>query len=142
VTGYWFFHQSQWRPPEALSEFLAAGPKPVYIGFGSMVSSNATSFTETVLRRDKKERTARRAGVRRGWAGRRGGCAEQSNLPSTARSARLVISTDVGGSSSRRRRHNGRCGTSRHSLGHRAVFTAISRSGRGASTVKALRRLP
>src|SRR5258708_7679373 len=54
VTGYWFFHQSQWRPPEALSEYLAAGPKPVYIGFGSIVSSNATSFTEKVLAAVKK----------------------------------------------------------------------------------------
>ena len=122
VTGYWFFHQTQWRPPEALNEFLAAGPKPVYIGFGSMVSSNATSFTETVLAAIKKSGQARRAGLRLGWAGRRGGCAERSNLPSTACPARLVISADVGRSTSRRRRHNGRCGASRHSLGHRAVL--------------------
>jgi sterol 3beta-glucosyltransferase len=67
VTGYWFFHQAQWRPPEALSEYLAAGPKPIYIGFGSMVSSNATSLTETVLAAVKKSR--RRAVLASGWGG-------------------------------------------------------------------------
>jgi UDP:flavonoid glycosyltransferase YjiC (YdhE family) len=67
VTGYWFFHQSQWRPPEALSEYLAAGPKPVYIGFGSMVSSNATSFTEKVLAAVKK--SGQRAVLASGWGG-------------------------------------------------------------------------
>jgi UDP:flavonoid glycosyltransferase YjiC (YdhE family) len=67
VTGYWFFHQTQGRPPEALSEFLAAGPKPVYIGFGSMVSSNATSFTETVLAAIKK--SGQRAVLASGWGG-------------------------------------------------------------------------
>jgi sterol 3beta-glucosyltransferase len=67
VTGYWFFRQPQWRPPEALREFLAAGTKPVYIGFGSMVSSDATSFTETVLAAVKK--SGRRAVLASGWGG-------------------------------------------------------------------------
>ena len=67
MTGYWFFNQSQWRPSEALSEFLAAGPKPVYIGFGSMVSSNATWFTETVLAAIKK--SGQRAVLASGWGG-------------------------------------------------------------------------
>jgi UDP:flavonoid glycosyltransferase YjiC (YdhE family) len=67
VTGYWFFRESQWRPPQALSEYLAAGPKPVYIGFGSMVSSNATSFTETVLAAVKK--SGQRAVLASGWGG-------------------------------------------------------------------------
>ena len=76
VTGYWFFHQAQWRPPEALSEFLAAGPKPVYIGFGSMVSSNATSFTETVLAAVKK--SGQRAVLASGWGGLSGDEGPQS----------------------------------------------------------------
>jgi UDP:flavonoid glycosyltransferase YjiC (YdhE family) len=67
VTGYWFLQQPQWRPPEALREYLAAGPKPVYIGFGSMVSSNATSFTETVLAAIKK--SGQRAVLASGWGG-------------------------------------------------------------------------
>jgi sterol 3beta-glucosyltransferase len=65
VTGYWFFDQPQWTPSEALSEFLAAGPKPVYIGFGSMVSSNATAFTQTVL--DAVKKSGQRAVLATGW---------------------------------------------------------------------------
>jgi sterol 3beta-glucosyltransferase len=65
VTGYWFFDQPHWTPPEALSRFLAAGPKPFYIGFGSMVSSNATAFTETVL--DAVKRSGQRAVLATGW---------------------------------------------------------------------------
>jgi UDP:flavonoid glycosyltransferase YjiC (YdhE family) len=65
VTGYWFFDQPQWTPPETLSRFLAAGPKPVYIGFGSMVSSNAKAFTETVL--DGVRKSGLRAVLATGW---------------------------------------------------------------------------
>ena len=65
VTGYWFFDQTQWTPPEALSRFLAAGPKPVYIGFGSMVSSNARAFTQTVL--DAVKKSGQRAVLATGW---------------------------------------------------------------------------
>jgi UDP:flavonoid glycosyltransferase YjiC (YdhE family) len=65
VTGYWFFDQPQWTPPKTLSEFLAAGPKPVYIGFGSMVSGNAAAFTQTVL--DGVKKSGRRAVLATGW---------------------------------------------------------------------------
>jgi sterol 3beta-glucosyltransferase len=37
MTGYWFLEsESAWEPPRALADFLAAGPPPVYVGFGSM----------------------------------------------------------------------------------------------------------
>lgn len=37
VTGYWFLeHDDRWEPSVDLTEFLAAGPPPVYVGFGSM----------------------------------------------------------------------------------------------------------
>lgn len=37
VTGYWFLPQDPaWRPDERLTDFLAAGEAPVYVGFGSM----------------------------------------------------------------------------------------------------------
>lgn len=38
VTGYWFAEHNgeAWNPPEGLSDFLAAGEPPVYVGFGSM----------------------------------------------------------------------------------------------------------
>jgi sterol 3beta-glucosyltransferase len=77
VTGYWFFREPQWRPPAALSEYLAAGPKPVYIGFGSMVSSNATAFTETVLAAVK--RSGQRAVLASGWGGLAGEEGPQSD---------------------------------------------------------------
>jgi UDP:flavonoid glycosyltransferase YjiC (YdhE family) len=65
ITGYWFLDQPQWTPPVALSRFLAAGPKPVYIGFGSMVSSNAQAFTQTVL--DGVKKSGLRAVLATGW---------------------------------------------------------------------------
>ena len=37
VTGYWFLEEGdQWVLPQSLSEFIAAGNKPIYVGFGSM----------------------------------------------------------------------------------------------------------
>ena len=65
VTGYWFLDQPEWTPPAALSRFLAAGPRPVYVGFGSMVSSNAAAFTRTVL--DGVKRSGLRAVLATGW---------------------------------------------------------------------------
>ena len=67
VTGYWFLDEPNWRPPDALYEFLAAGPKPVYVGFGSMVSSNASGFTEIVL--DAVKKSGQRAVLATGWGG-------------------------------------------------------------------------
>ena len=67
VTGYWFLEEPRWKPPEALEEFLAAGPKPVYVGFGSMVSSNATRLTDIVL--DAVEKSGQRAVLATGWGG-------------------------------------------------------------------------
>lgn len=41
VTGYWFLDEGgAWRPPLSLCEFLAKGPAPVFIGFGSMPGSD------------------------------------------------------------------------------------------------------
>lgn len=37
ITGYWFLDEpGSWSPPDALTEFISSGDKPVYIGFGSM----------------------------------------------------------------------------------------------------------
>ena len=67
VTGYWFLDEPNWKPPDALYEFLAAGPKPIYVGFGSMVGSNATAFTEVVL--DAVKKSGQRAVLATGWGG-------------------------------------------------------------------------
>jgi len=65
VTGYWFLDQPSWVPSQELQDFLDAGPKPVYIGFGSMVAGSAATFTETVLEGVKQSR--RRAVLATGW---------------------------------------------------------------------------
>src|SRR5687767_4483399 len=46
VTGYWFLEQSAgWQPAPELARFLAAGPPPVYIGFGSVGARKAVKRT-------------------------------------------------------------------------------------------------
>ncbi|MFE1246400.1 glycosyltransferase [Streptomyces sp. NPDC058735] len=58
VTGFWDLAQPDWQPPRRLSDFLLAGPPPVYVGFGSMRSGDPQ-------RTDRSVRTAlRRAGLR------------------------------------------------------------------------------
>ena len=50
VTGYWFLDQgNEWQPPANLADFLAAGPPPVCIGFGSMSTRNPAELTEIAL---------------------------------------------------------------------------------------------
>ncbi|MFI0449068.1 glycosyltransferase [Actinomadura sp. 6N118] len=41
VTGYWFLEEPEWQPPGELADFLASGPAPVYVGFGSMVPKDS-----------------------------------------------------------------------------------------------------
>ncbi len=49
-SGYWFRDEApNWRPSGKLADFLAAGPKPIYIGFGSMPALGIER-TEMVLR--------------------------------------------------------------------------------------------
>jgi sterol 3beta-glucosyltransferase len=67
IVGYWFLDEPCWQPPPELAEFLAGGPRPVYIGFGSMVSSHAGGFTDTVLQAVK--RSGLRAVLATGWGG-------------------------------------------------------------------------
>jgi sterol 3beta-glucosyltransferase len=55
LTGYWWpENEPGWKPPEGLLEFLADGPPPVFIGFGSSAALDADFMLDT----------ARRAGVR------------------------------------------------------------------------------
>lgn len=67
IVGYWWSPRPVgWQPPARLVDFLAAGPPPVYIGFGSMFG-NVERLTTVV------SEAIRRAGVRavvsEGWAG-------------------------------------------------------------------------
>ncbi|WP_214401906.1 glycosyltransferase [Pseudonocardia lacus] len=51
VTGYWFLPaDAGWRPDARLTDFLAAGDPPVYVGFGSMgFGKGADQRREAVL---------------------------------------------------------------------------------------------
>ena len=50
TTGYWRLPaQPDWQPPDDLAAFLADGPPPVYVGFGSMMGQDAAALTELVV---------------------------------------------------------------------------------------------
>jgi len=79
-TGYWFLDRSgPWQPPPELLDFLARGPPPVVVGFGSMSGRQPGRTTEVVLE------ALGRAGVRgiilSGWGG-----LESGGLPSSVMS--------------------------------------------------------
>lgn len=67
VTGYWFLPEADWTPPPELAAFLAAGPPPVYVGFGSMAGVDPVSTTRIVL--DAVARAGVRAVLATGWGG-------------------------------------------------------------------------
>lgn len=66
VTGYWFLdHSPDWRPPQDLEAFLAAGPPPVFVNFGSMGDPyRALALTTAAL-----ARAGRRGVLLSGWSG-------------------------------------------------------------------------
>lgn len=74
VVGYWLLEQPNWTPPPALADFLAAGPPPVYIGFGSMSDRDPARMTEVVL--GALRRAGQRGLLATGWGG-----LSQSDLP-------------------------------------------------------------
>ena len=68
VCGYWYLESdSGWRPPDDLVEFLAAGPPPVCVGFGSMSAKSPDASLRLLSRAFKI------AGLRgvllTGWSG-------------------------------------------------------------------------
>ncbi|MEO0979883.1 MAG: glycosyltransferase [Pseudomonadota bacterium] len=66
--GYWFTPPpADYKPPDDLGQFLAAGAPPVYLGFGSMPSKNPESLTKTVL--SALGQTSQRAILATGWGG-------------------------------------------------------------------------
>lgn len=67
LTGYWQLPSAGWQPPDDLRRFLAAGPPPVYIGFGSMVTRDARRLSAVVL--EALRRSGRRGVLLRGWGG-------------------------------------------------------------------------
>ncbi|MEE3623993.1 glycosyltransferase [Nitrospirillum sp. BR 11752] len=68
VTGYWSLTtDAAWTPPARLVDFLAAGPAPLYIGFGSMTDQQAPARAELVVR--ALALTGQRAVLATGWGG-------------------------------------------------------------------------
>jgi sterol 3beta-glucosyltransferase len=68
VTGYWFLDEGQnWQPPPRLLEFLAAGPPPVFVGFGSMAGRDPAKTARVAL--DAFARSGQRGLVVTGWGG-------------------------------------------------------------------------
>lgn len=79
VTGYWFLPApAGWQPPEALRAFLAAGPPPVYVGFGSMMARNPQQMTALVA--EALARSGQRAVLAGGWGALDGAAARSETL--------------------------------------------------------------
>ncbi|KIW71103.1 hypothetical protein PV04_03308 [Phialophora macrospora] len=68
IAGFFFLSlASNYQPEPALVEFLAAGPPPVYIGFGSIVVDDPNGMTKLIF--DAVRKTGQRALVSKGWGG-------------------------------------------------------------------------
>ncbi|RMJ22522.1 glycosyltransferase family 1 protein [Aspergillus sp. HF37] len=77
ICGFSFLpSKTDYTAPDDLAEFLAAGPPPVYIGFGSIVVDNPAGLTRAVL--DAVRISGQRAIVSKGW-GQLGG--ESVDIP-------------------------------------------------------------
>ncbi|KAJ9612570.1 hypothetical protein H2200_004167 [Cladophialophora chaetospira] len=68
IAGFYFLSlATNFQPEPALAEFLAAGPPPVYIGFGSIVVDDPNAMTKLIF--DAVKKTGQRALVSKGWGG-------------------------------------------------------------------------
>ena len=66
MTGYWVDeHPVEFTPEEGLNAFLEAGEKPVYVGFGSMVSGDMGETLQIVL--EAIRLSGVRAVISKGW---------------------------------------------------------------------------
>lgn len=67
VVGFFSMpNDTFYKPDPALAKFLAAGPPPIYIGFGSVVVKDPLKLTETIL--GAVQKAGVRALVSAGWA--------------------------------------------------------------------------
>jgi len=68
IAGFYFLNlASSYTPDPELAAFLAAGPPPVYIGFGSIVVDDPDKLTKMIF--DTVAETGIRALVSKGWGG-------------------------------------------------------------------------
>ena len=67
ITGYWFMDDAaDWRPPPELVSFLADGPQPICIGFGSMGGRTAQRMIDLAV--EAVTMSKQRAVLLGGWA--------------------------------------------------------------------------
>jgi UDP:flavonoid glycosyltransferase YjiC (YdhE family) len=64
-TGVWFVDEPDYEAPQALTDFLAQGPAPIVITFGSMGGTKGAETTQILL--EAVKRTERRAIIHAGW---------------------------------------------------------------------------
>jgi sterol 3beta-glucosyltransferase len=77
VSGYWFLPaEANWQPSAELAAFLADGPPPVYIGFGSMAGTEPEKLANTAV--SALQQTNQRGIIATGWGG-----LKPANLPTT-----------------------------------------------------------
>ncbi|KAL0418577.1 UNVERIFIED_CONTAM: Sterol 3-beta-glucosyltransferase UGT80A2 [Sesamum radiatum] len=68
VVGFCFLDlASNYEPPESLLNWLKAGPKPIYIGFGSLPVQEPHKMTQIIV--EALEITKQRGIINKGWGG-------------------------------------------------------------------------
>ncbi|KAL1550341.1 sterol 3beta-glucosyltransferase [Salvia divinorum] len=68
VVGFCFLDlATNYEPPESLVNWLKAGTKPIYIGFGSLPVVEPEKMTKIII--DALERTKQRGIINKGWGG-------------------------------------------------------------------------
>ncbi|XP_057483961.1 sterol 3-beta-glucosyltransferase UGT80A2-like [Actinidia eriantha] len=68
VVGFCFLDlASNYEPPQQLMDWLNAGPKPIYIGFGSLPVQEPEKMTEIIVK--ALEMTGQRGIINKGWGG-------------------------------------------------------------------------
>jgi sterol 3beta-glucosyltransferase len=68
VSGYWFLElQKDWSPPARVLDFLAAGPPPVCIGFGSMIDRDQAELMRMAVQ--ALDQARQRGILLTGWGG-------------------------------------------------------------------------
>ncbi|KAJ6029290.1 CAZyme family GT1 [Penicillium canescens] len=66
ICGFGFLlSETSYTPPKEIATFLKAGPKPIYIGFGSIVVDNPVKLTKIIF--EAVQKSGQRALVSKGW---------------------------------------------------------------------------
>lgn len=69
VTGYWWpAADPEWVPPRELTDFLSDGPPPIFVGFGSMMTTGARADELSDIIRRAARHAGTRMLVQAGWA--------------------------------------------------------------------------